>query len=119
MREVFLNDFRIALKQKAMYAMLLVLAVLGFLTGLKFHMSVGDGLAVNAPYSLGFMIGLLSLVNIFSATFLAFLMLFKEIHVPIRKQRSFGKKECADGCVLVRILAAGAGCCLTLPIFKE
>lgn len=78
MREVFLNDFRIALKQKAMYAMLLILAVLGLLTGLKFHMSVGDGLAVNAPYSLGFMIGLLSLVNIFIATFLAFLLLFKE-----------------------------------------
>lgn len=78
MREVFLNDLRIALKQKAIYAMLVILVVLGFLTGFKFHMSVGDGLAVNAPYSLGFMIGLLSLVNIFIATFLAFLLLFKE-----------------------------------------
>lgn len=75
---IILNDIRMILKQKAFYAALLVLLSVGFLSGFKFNMSVGDELAVNAPYSVGFMIGLLSLTIILISTVLAFSLLFKE-----------------------------------------
>jgi ABC-2 type transport system permease protein len=78
MRTIVLNDFSTTLIQKTAYAALLVLAGVGFLTGYKFNISVGDELAVNAAYSVGFMIGLLSLSIIFIATVLAFSLLFKE-----------------------------------------
>ncbi len=78
MRTIFLNDIHAIGNQKATYIVLLVLLGIGSMAGFKFHISVGDGLAANASYSVGFMIGLLSLANILIATILAFPLLFKE-----------------------------------------
>ncbi|MDF0716392.1 M1 family aminopeptidase [Muricauda sp. 334s03] len=78
MKTIILNDIQTIVKQKATYAALLVFVGIGFLTGFKFNISVGDELAGNASYSVGFMIGLLSLAIILIATVLAFSLLFKE-----------------------------------------
>ncbi len=78
MKTIILNDIQTIVRQKATYAALLVFVGIGFLTGFKFNISVGDELAANASYSVGFMIGLLSLAIILIATVLAFSLLFKE-----------------------------------------
>lgn len=75
---IILNDLFTASKQKSTYAAFVLLLGIGFLTGFKFNITVGDELAVNASYSVGFMIGLLSLTIILIATVLAFSLLFKE-----------------------------------------
>jgi hypothetical protein len=77
-KTIILNDIQTIVRQKATYAALLVFVGIGFLTGFKFNISVGDELAANASYSVGFMIGLLSLAIILIATVLAFSLLFKE-----------------------------------------
>ncbi|MEC8832730.1 MAG: M1 family aminopeptidase [Bacteroidota bacterium] len=78
MKTIILNDIQTILKQKATYTALLIFLGIGFLTGFKFNISVGDEFAANASYSVGFMIGLLSLTIILIATVLAFSLLFKE-----------------------------------------
>ncbi len=78
MKTVFLNDIYSSLKQIATQFALLAYLVLGLFTGFKFHINVGDGIAANSPYSVGYMTGLLSLIIILSATLLAFSGLFKE-----------------------------------------
>lgn len=78
MKTVLLNDIYSALKHIATQFALLAYLVLGFFTGYKFHINVGDGIAANAPYAVGFMTGLLSLLIILIATLLAFSGLFKE-----------------------------------------
>ena len=78
MRTIIFNDIYTALKQKSSYAAWFVFLGIGYLTGYKFNISVGDEIAVNASYSVGFMIGLLSLTIIFIDTVLAFSVLFKE-----------------------------------------
>ncbi|WP_417444185.1 M1 family aminopeptidase [Joostella sp.] len=78
MKTVLLNDIYSSLKQIATQFALLAYLVLGFFAGFKFHINVGDGIAANAPYSVGFMTGLLSLIIILIATLLAFSGLFKE-----------------------------------------
>ncbi|MCK7590616.1 aminopeptidase [Subsaxibacter sp. CAU 1640] len=78
MKTVFWNDIFTTLKQKNTYIALLVYAGIGFMTGYKFSIKVGDAIAANAPYSLGFMIGLMSLMIILMATVVAFTLLFKE-----------------------------------------
>ena len=78
MKTIILNDIQTIVKQKATFATLLIFVGIGFLTGFKFNISVGDELAANAAYSVGFMIGLLSLTIILIATVLAFSLLFKE-----------------------------------------
>lgn len=78
MKTIVLNDIYNELKQIATQFALLAYLVLGFFTGFKFHINVGEGIAPNAPYSVGFMTGLLSLIIILIATLLAFSGLFKE-----------------------------------------
>ncbi|MBO6534402.1 MAG: hypothetical protein JJ967_15320, partial [Muricauda sp.] len=78
MKTIILNDIQTIVKQKATYAALLIFVGIGFLTGFKFNISVGAELAANASYSVGFMIGLLSLAIILIATLLGFSLLFKE-----------------------------------------
>jgi len=78
MKTVFFNDIHMVLTQKVGYASLMIYAFLGFLAGYRFSITVGDGIATNAPYSLGLMIGLMSLMLILIATVLAFSLLFKE-----------------------------------------
>lgn len=78
MKTIILNDILTSLKQRITFAAFIVFIGLGFLTGFKFNISVGDELAVNSAYSIGFMIGLLSLTIILIATVFAFVLLFKE-----------------------------------------
>ena len=78
MKTIILNDIQTIVKQKATYTALLIFVGIGFLTGFKFNISVGAELAANASYSVGFMIGLLSLAIILIATVLGFSLLFKE-----------------------------------------
>jgi len=77
-RTIFLNDLETIVLQKVTYLALLLFVGVGFMAGFKFNISVGDELAANASYSVGFMIGLLSLTIILIATILAFSLLFKE-----------------------------------------
>lgn len=78
MKTIILNDILTSLKQRITFAAFIVLIGLGFLTGFKFNISIGDELSVNAAYSIGFMIGLLSLTIILIATISTFVLLFKE-----------------------------------------
>ncbi len=78
MKTILLNDIFTLLKQKGIYASLIIFLGLGFLIGYKFNISVSDELGANAPYSVGFVIGLLSLTILLIATIIAFSMLFKE-----------------------------------------
>ncbi|WP_108425296.1 M1 family aminopeptidase [Flagellimonas amoyensis] len=78
MGTIFFNDIRMALWQKATYGAIIVYLAIGFWVGYRLNISVGDDLAVNAPYAVGFMIGLMSLTIILMATVLAFAVLFKE-----------------------------------------
>jgi len=103
-KTIILNDIQTLVKQKATYAALLVFVGIGFLTGFKFNISVGDELATNAAYSVGFMIGLLSLSIILIATLLAFSLLFKEqdanyglivFSTPIKKKAFALARFCA------------------------
>ncbi|TRZ43526.1 aminopeptidase [Robertkochia solimangrovi] len=66
------------LNQKVAYVALTALIGMGILGGLKFNISMGDEVFVNAPYSVGFMIGLWSLSIILIATVQSFSLLFKE-----------------------------------------
>ncbi|WP_109301401.1 M1 family aminopeptidase [Aquimarina sp. AU474] len=98
MKTIIFYDISAILKRKASFAVLFIFLGIGFITGFKFNISVGKELAVNAPYSVGFMIGLLSLIIILIATVLAFSLLFKEedanfsliiFSIPIKK-KEFG-----------------------------
>lgn len=78
MKTIFLNDLRTSLGQRATQIALLAFLLLGLVAGQKFNISISDALAANAAYSVGFMIGMLSLMLILIATVLAFSLLFKE-----------------------------------------
>lgn len=78
MKTVLKNDIFTLLRQKGTYASLVIFLGIGFLIGFKFNISVSKELGANAPYSVGFMIGLLSLTIILIGTIMAFSMLFKE-----------------------------------------
>ena len=75
MKTVLYNDIYTSLKQTATKFALIAYLVLGFFTGYKFHINIGEGIVANAPYTIGFMTGLLSLVIILIATLLAFSLL--------------------------------------------
>lgn len=75
---IITNDIYSIFKRKLAYASLIFLIGIGFLSGFKFNSSLGEGIAVNAPYNIGFMLGILSLAIIFIATVLAFVLLFRE-----------------------------------------
>ena len=56
----------------------LVLLVFGLVGGWAFKMSLGEGVYQNAPYTVGFIIGILSLSIIFIGSLWAFQLLFRE-----------------------------------------
>lgn len=75
----FLNfDFRQIRKRLANVLVISVLLVFGVFTGSQFNLTVGEGVYLNSPYTIGFMTGLLSLSIIFIATVIANQLLFKE-----------------------------------------
>ncbi|WP_160136659.1 ABC transporter permease/M1 family aminopeptidase [Chryseobacterium sp. c4a] len=60
------------------YLMTIILIVSGIFCGNQFNLSVGEGIYLNSPYTIGFMTGMLSLSIIFLATIFALQILFKE-----------------------------------------
>lgn len=96
MKAVFFNDLHTALKQKTNIFALVAYWVSGYFVGCKLNINVGEEIVANAPYSIGFMMGLLSLVIILIATLQAFSILFKEkdadfglivFSAPVKKSR--------------------------------
>jgi ABC-2 type transport system permease protein len=82
-------------KRKRLYILLLLLAMLGIFAGSNFSLSVGPDVYKNAPYTIAFMTGFLSLFSILFSTILATQILFKEKEnnfnlilyaTPLRKQ---------------------------------
>lgn len=65
-------------KQWMVYPMFLVVIVLGAFSGNKFNLSAGEGIYLNSPYTIGFMMGMLSLSIIFFAILYSNQLLFKE-----------------------------------------
>jgi ABC-2 type transport system permease protein len=78
MKAIVLFDLRQFARQLPGYIILLLLAFLGLFAGNKFNISAGEGVNINSPYTIGFMLGLLSLTVIFIATFFAMRLLFSE-----------------------------------------
>lgn len=56
----------------------LILIFIGGFCGNKFNLSAGDGIYLNSPYTIGFMMGMLSLSVIFFAILFSNQLLFKE-----------------------------------------
>lgn len=78
MKAILLFDLRQFARQLPGYVLLLLLLCMGIFAGSKFNISAGDGVELSSPYTIGFMLGLLSLTVIFIATFFAIRMLFSE-----------------------------------------
>jgi len=78
MNPFFNFDFRQISRRFANVLIVLVLLTLGVFTGSQFNLTVGEGVYLNSPYTIGFMTGLLSLSIIFMATVIANQLLFKE-----------------------------------------
>lgn len=78
MNPFFNFDFRQIRKRLANVLIILVLLAFGVFTGSQFNLTVGEGVYLNSPYTIGFMTGLLSLSIIFIATVIANQLLFKE-----------------------------------------
>lgn len=56
----------------------IILLFIGWFSGYKFNLSAGEGIYLNSPYTIGFMVGLLSLSLIFLSILFALEILFKE-----------------------------------------
>ncbi len=78
MNPFFNFDFRQIRKRLANVLIILALLAFGVFTGSQFNLTVGEGVYLNSPYTIGFMTGLLSLSIIFIATVIANQLLFKE-----------------------------------------
>lgn len=78
MKNIFLFDISSYARGLFIYIMLLSLLIIGLFTGNQFHLSAGNGVYLNSPYTIGFMLGMLSLVIIFLATIFSSQLLFKE-----------------------------------------
>jgi len=78
MNTLFLFEARRNTKHWLTYLVALLLVGLGMFCGSQFNLSVGDGIYLNSPYTIGFMTGMLSLAVIFFATVYALQLLFKD-----------------------------------------
>ncbi len=78
MNTLFLFEARRNTKHWLTYLVALLLVGLGMFCGSQFNLSVGDGIYLNSPYTIGFMMGMLSLAVIFFATVYALQLLFKD-----------------------------------------
>lgn len=78
MNTIFLFEARRTSKHWLTYLVVLLLAALGIFCGSQFNLSVGEGIYLNSPYTIGFMTGILSLAIIFFASVYALQLLFKD-----------------------------------------
>ncbi|AZA82759.1 aminopeptidase [Chryseobacterium lactis] len=78
MNAIFLFEAKRNIKHWPGYLILLILVFIGTFCGNQFNLSVGQGIYLNSPYTIGFMTGMLSLSIIFFATVYALQLLFKD-----------------------------------------
>ncbi len=78
MNTIFLFETQRYKKHWFSYAIAIALMGIGVFCGNNFNMSVGDGIYLNSPYTIGFITGMLSLAVIFIAIIYAFQQLFKD-----------------------------------------
>lgn len=78
MKSIFLFDINSYTRGLFIYITFLSLLIIGLFTGNQFHLSAGNGVYLNSPYTIGFMLGMLSLAIIFLATIFSSQLLFKE-----------------------------------------
>lgn len=78
MNAIFSFEVRRNTKHWLSYLIALILVFLGIFCGNQFNLSVGEGIYLNSPYTIGFMTGMLSLSIIFFATVYALQVLFKD-----------------------------------------
>ncbi|WP_126653993.1 ABC transporter permease/M1 family aminopeptidase [Chryseobacterium aureum] len=78
MNSIFLFEAGRSSKHWLTYLVALLFIGLGIFCGSQFNLSAGEGIYLNAPYTIGFMTGMLSLSVIFFATVYALQLLFKD-----------------------------------------
>lgn len=78
MNPFFLFEVKRSTRHWYSYATAIILIAAGFFCGNQFNLSVGEGIYLNAPYTTGFMTGMLSLAVIFFAIIYAIQLLFKD-----------------------------------------
>ncbi|MDR3022634.1 M1 family aminopeptidase [Chryseobacterium sp.] len=78
MNTIFLFEAGRSSKHWLTYLVALLLVAFGIFCGSQFNLSVGEGIYLNSPYTIGFMTGMLSLAVIFFATVYALQLLFKD-----------------------------------------
>ena len=75
---IFRFDIATYFKSKTFIIAVVALIGIGIFTGLRFNLTIGEGVYLNSAYSIGFMVGMLSLSIIFIASIIAYHLLFKE-----------------------------------------
>ncbi|MBT2620328.1 M1 family aminopeptidase [Chryseobacterium sp. ISL-6] len=78
MNPLFLFEAKRSSKHWLSYLVAITLVMLGVFCGNQFNLSVGEGIYLNSPYTIGFMIGMLSLSILFLAIIYANQQLFKD-----------------------------------------
>lgn len=78
MKHIFLFDIRYSLKNAIHYLAIILLLGAGVFCGSSFNLSLGEGIYLNGSYTIGFMLGFMSLVIVFIATVAGSKLLFKE-----------------------------------------
>ncbi|KAB1229592.1 ABC transporter permease/M1 family aminopeptidase [Chryseobacterium viscerum] len=78
MNTLFLFEARRSTQHWLTYLVALLLVGIGIFCGNQFNLSIGEGIYLNSPYTIGFMTGMLSLAVIFFATVYALQLLFKD-----------------------------------------
>lgn len=78
MNSLFKFEIKQSSKHWVTYLTALILVFIGFFCGNKFNLTAGEGIYLNSPYTIGFMMGMLSLSIIFFAILFSNQLLFKE-----------------------------------------
>ncbi|MDC6404650.1 MULTISPECIES: M1 family aminopeptidase [Maribacter] len=78
MNAIFQYELNQITRRWAVYPMFLLFVLLGIFSGNKFNMTAGEGIYLNSPYTIGFMMGIFSLSMIFLAILYSNQILFKE-----------------------------------------
>lgn len=78
MNTIFQYELNQTTRRWTLYPMILTIVLLGVFCGNKFNMTAGEGIYLNSPYTIGFMMGMFSLSIIFFAILYASQILLKE-----------------------------------------
>ncbi|WP_244178382.1 ABC transporter permease/M1 family aminopeptidase [Maribacter litoralis] len=78
MNAIFQYELNQTTRRWTVYPMFLVFVLLGIFSGNKFNMTAGEGIYLNSPYTIGFMMGMFSISMIFLAILYSNQILFKE-----------------------------------------